>query len=56
MSVAEVDHLDSWQRAVLGVAMVSNDPVHVHGSLDRIVDFVRGQRGVNLIEYEKRTC
>jgi len=56
VSVAEVDHLDSWPRAVLGVAMVSNDPVHVHGSLDRIVDFVRGQRGVNLIEYEKRTC
>ncbi len=56
VSVAEVDHLDVWQRAVLGVALVSNDPVHVHGCLDRIVDFVRRQRGVNLIDYDKRTC
>ena len=56
VSVAEVDRLDSRQHAVLGVAMVSNDPVHVHGCLDKIVDYVRADRAVSLIDYQKRTC
>ena len=53
VSVAEVAHEDSWQRAVLGVAMVANDPTYVHSCLDRIVDFVRSQRGLSMIDYEK---
>jgi hypothetical protein len=36
--------------------MVSNDPVHVHGCLDKIVDYVRADRAVSLIDYQKRTC
>ncbi|MCK4625432.1 MAG: DUF503 domain-containing protein [Phycisphaerae bacterium] len=53
VSVAEVDHLDSWQRGTVGIAMVSNDAVHVHSCLDKIVDFARRQRGLSLIDYEK---
>ena len=53
VSVAEVDHLDSWQRAAVGVAMVSNDPAHVHSCLDKIVDLARRQRGLSLLDYEK---
>lgn len=53
VSVAEVDHLDSWQRAAVGIAMISNDPVHVHSCLDKIVDFVRQYRGLSMIDYEK---
>jgi uncharacterized protein YlxP (DUF503 family) len=55
VSVAEVDRLESRQAAVLGVAMVSNDATHVHGCLDRIVDFVRAQPTVQLLDYEKQT-
>ena len=53
VSVAEVDHLDSWQRATVGVVMVSNEAVHLHSCLDKIVDFARRQRGVSLLDYEK---
>lgn len=53
VSVAEVDHLDSRQRATLGVALVSNDAAHAHSCLDKLVDFVRQQRGLSLIDYEK---
>jgi len=53
VSVAEVDHLDSWQRATVGIAMVSNDATHTHSGLDKIVDFARQQRGLSLIDYEK---
>ena len=53
VSVAEVEHLDLWQRATVGVAMVSNDPVQVHSCLDQMVDFARRQPGLSLLDYEK---
>ncbi|HWR45052.1 DUF503 domain-containing protein [Sporomusa sp.] len=37
-SVAETDFQDSWQRAEIGVAMVSSDKV----MLDRQVNLIRG--------------
>ncbi len=51
VSVAEVGALDSWQRAVLGVAMVGNESRFVNSCLDKIVDWIRKQRSVTLIDY-----
>ena len=53
VSVAEVDALDAWQRAVLGVAMVANESRYVHRCLDKIVDWVRNQHQATLIDYDK---
>lgn len=39
VSVSEVDHHDSWQRAAIGVAIVAPDP----GSMDRLVERVRAR-------------
>jgi uncharacterized protein YlxP (DUF503 family) len=55
ISIAEVDRLDARQHAVLGIAVVSNDPTYVHGCLDKIVDFVRADPRVSLIDFEKNT-
>ncbi len=41
-AVAEVDDLDRWQSAVLGVSVVSNDGAHADSSLQHIADFVDG--------------
>jgi hypothetical protein len=38
VAIAEVDHQDLWQRADLGVAVVSGSPGHV----DRMLTAVRG--------------
>ena len=40
VSAAEVDDQDIWNRAVLGFAVVGNDPAMVNRILDRIVHFV----------------
>lgn len=56
VSVAEVDALDSWQRAVLGVAMVANDGRFVQSCLDKIVDWFGRQRLVTLVDYTNETC
>ncbi len=53
VAVAEVDALDSRQRAVLGVAVVTNQTSHAHHCLDTIVDFVRRQPGASLIDYQR---
>jgi len=53
VSVAEVDALDSWQRAVLGVAVVANEGRFVHRCLDKIVDWFRQQRGVVLVDLSR---
>jgi uncharacterized protein YlxP (DUF503 family) len=44
VSVAEVDHQDSWQLATVAVAAVSNDEAYLHGLLEHVVHKVEGGR------------
>ncbi len=52
VSVAEVGALDEHRRAVLGVAMVSNDKAYVEGALAKLVDLVRQTPTVELLDYQ----
>ncbi|MGH7759692.1 MAG: DUF503 domain-containing protein [Candidatus Dormibacteria bacterium] len=51
VAAAEVDRLDAWQLAVIGVACVSNDRRHAEGMLQRVADWVEedGGRGEALL-------
>lgn len=40
ISVAEVDHHDSWQRATLAVACVSGDSRHANEVISKAMDFI----------------
>lgn len=40
VSIAECDGHDLWQRAVLGVCQVGNDPGYVDGALRQVVRFI----------------
>jgi uncharacterized protein YlxP (DUF503 family) len=51
VSIAEIDSLDSRQRAVLGIAMVANDTRFVQSCLDKIVDELRAARSATLVDY-----
>lgn len=51
LSVAEVDDLDLWQRATLGLAAVSNDAKHCDEVLAAAVDFIRRDNNVELLDY-----
>ena len=42
VSIAEVDDLDLWQRATLGVACVSKDRTVVERTLAHVATFVEG--------------
>jgi hypothetical protein len=50
-SVAEVDELDLWQCATLGVAVVSNDRRHANSLLEKIRATVEREDRLNLVEY-----
>jgi hypothetical protein len=40
VSVAEVDHHDSWQRATIAVACVSGDSRHANEVISKAMDFI----------------
>lgn len=52
VSVAEVDHQDTWGRATLGVAMVGTDSRYVNSVLSKVIDTVRFVPGAEMTDYE----
>ncbi len=40
VSVAEVDHLDKWQRATLAIALVSTDHSHIESRFESLSAFI----------------
>ena len=51
VSVAEIDGLDLWQKAVLGIACVGNEKRYINGVLDKIVGFLQDNHFVELLKY-----
>ncbi len=52
ISVAEVDHLDTWQRAAIGVAVVSGTDHRLREVLDSVDRFVAGAAGLEVLDVE----
>lgn len=51
VSVAEVDDLDVWRRATLGVVVVSNEAKFANQVLSKVVDHVEDDFRVVLDDY-----
>ena len=51
VSVAEVDELNTWRRAVIVVAVVSNDAKFANQVLSKVVDHVENDWRVVLDDY-----
>jgi uncharacterized protein len=52
VAIAEVDRLDDWQRATLGVACVSNDARLVDATLSRVVNWIEACGEALVVDYE----
>jgi uncharacterized protein len=52
VAIAEVDCQDKWQRAVLGIAVVSTAQDHANGILSKVVNFVESMYAAELIDYQ----
>jgi uncharacterized protein YlxP (DUF503 family) len=51
-SVSEVADQELWQRAELGVAVVSSAVQHCDEMLAKIVNFIEGDHRVQLLDYQ----
>ncbi|MHB1319174.1 MAG: DUF503 domain-containing protein [Anaerolineae bacterium] len=49
VSVAEVDHLDSWQLCTLAVVCVSGEGAHAQHVLQRVASFVESRAAEYLV-------
>ncbi len=52
VGIAEVDRLDDWQRATLGVVTVSNDSRLVDATLSKVVSWIELSGDVLVVDYE----
>lgn len=53
VSAAEVEEQDLWQRAVLGVAVVTNDTHHANEVLSSVVNFIQNANpAAEMTDYE----
>jgi uncharacterized protein YlxP (DUF503 family) len=52
VSVAEVDDLDVWRSAILGVAVVSNDAKFANQVLNKVADHVESDGRAILDNYQ----
>ncbi len=52
VSIAEVDRLDDWQRATLGIACVSNNSRLVDETLNKVVNLIEGDADARILDYE----
>lgn len=52
VSVAEVDHLDLWQRATLAIVIVSNEQKHANSVLSSVVKHMERDYRAQLLDYE----
>jgi len=52
VGIAEVDRLDDWQRATLGVAAVSNDARLVDETLSKVVNWIEANGEALVVDYE----
>jgi len=50
LSVAEVDHHDTWQRCAIAVAVVAADHRHVVEVLEQVERFVAVARDIELLD------
>ncbi|MBI1798861.1 MAG: DUF503 domain-containing protein [Candidatus Eisenbacteria bacterium] len=53
-SVAEVDHQDLWQRAAIGVAVVSGESRQVDERLQAVRSLVHSTHGAVLIDWQEQ--
>ena len=52
ISIAELDHQDLWQRATLGVALISQDTRFANQVLSNVVKTVEGDLRLELLDYK----
>jgi uncharacterized protein YlxP (DUF503 family) len=54
LSVAEIGHQDKWQRATIGLAVVSDSPAHAAEVVDAVERWVWSRPDVEVSAFERQ--
>ena len=54
VSVAEVDHHDLWQRATLGLAVVSTENAHVSELLQGVRSIIESRPDAEVLDWQEQ--
>ena len=52
VSAAEVEHMDLWQRATIGIAAVSNDQKFTDQVLNKVLDWIEQNPRIQVLDVE----
>jgi uncharacterized protein len=52
VSAAEVEHMDLWRRATVGISAVSNEQKHVDQILDSVTRWIEQNPRVNVVDVQ----
>ena len=53
VAIVELDANEKWQRATLGVATLGDDRRHLDGCLHQVIEWIRGNRFLEVIRVER---
>ena len=56
IAIAEVDYLDKWKRAKLGIVTVENDYKHVENSIQNVFEFIDTWNEFEIINHSFDYC
>ena len=49
VSIAEIEEMDLWQKAILGIAVVANETARVNQTLDHVLNDIRANPSLELV-------
>jgi hypothetical protein len=52
ISIAELEHQDTWQRALIGIAAISSNARFANQVLSKVVNVIEANGSVQLIDYK----
>lgn len=52
ISIAELDHHDTWQRTLIGIAAISSNARFANQVLSKVVNVIEANTSVELIDYK----
>lgn len=52
VAVAEIGDHELWQRALIGIVTIANEKKFVNQVLDKVLNFIRSNPFINLIDYQ----
>lgn len=53
VAAAEVDHLDVWQRSLIGASVVGGSPSHVESVMDEVDRYVWSRPEIEVLEIRR---